>query len=264
MPTLLLASGGAALCVAIARPVEKDLVPRTSEALDIVLVIDVSSSMNQQDERGVRRIEVARDRAIEFVESREGDRISLIAFAAYPDLRCPPTRDRRALQAFLNPLETVRDDSAEDGTGYGAALAEAVELLAGSESKSRVVLLLTAGEENVNEIPPRDAAEFANESGVRVHAIGFGAPVQTILGLREPDFTLLTDVAETTGGEFFRARSSEELGAVYETIDQLEKSEVEDPIYRVSEWYETPRWIASGLLTLGLLLESLWLRRSPA
>ena len=276
LPTILTVLAAFALAVALARPVTRDVLPIRSEGRDILLVLDVSSSMANDDvgERSrVRRVEAARDRALDFALARETDRVGLLTFARFPDLRCPPTLDEESLTAFLRPVDIVTPNSAEDGTAIGAALARAVEVLAADplatrsdgEDRSRVVVLLSDGEETENVIPPEDAARLAHDAGIKVYTIGFGLGARGPFGgLRELSFDTLKEIAKTTSGEFFRARTSSDLAAVYARIDELETVELEDPRYRTVDWFDRPLLLAGGLLLLGLVLEFLWIRRSPA
>jgi len=257
--------GGLALVVAVARPVTREVMPIQELGVDIMLIVDRSSSMlsPDMDARGKTRMEAARENAAAFAAARRSDRLGLLTFARYPELTCPPTLDQEAVQAFIRGLETVRPRSPEDGTAIGVALAEASKVLATSEAKSRVVVLLSDGEQTVHDIGYEDGAKLCKDQGVRVHAIGIGTGQQTLLGMQEPAFTALKSAAEITGGKFFRARSAADLAEVYAEIDRLEKVELEDPRYRTSDHFELPLFFGAVLLGLSLLLEFTWLRRLP-
>ena len=175
LPLALLAASGVALTVALARPVDREVVPMREDGIDIVLAVDVSSSMLQEDMRddeSYRRMDAARDRAQEFAAARDRDRVGVIAFARFAELRCPPTLDEDALSAFLRVLDTVPRGSEFDATAIGVALAKAVDVLADSDAESKVVILLSDGENNVDAILPEQAARLAKDAGVRVHTIG--------------------------------------------------------------------------------------------
>lgn len=264
----LLAKLFAAVClgVALARPVLRQVVPMQEEGIDILLVVDTSTSMKIADmstTEQIRRMDAARIRAEEFAKARVKDRVGLIAFARYAELRCPLTLDETALSAFLRVLDIVPEGSELDGTAIGTSLAKAVQVLQKSKAASKVVVLLTDGETTVNDIVPLDGAKLAKDADIRVHTIGLGNGRLTPFGFRSLDFTDLRMIAETTGGEFFQPKTDDDLAAVYARIDELEKSELEDPRYRTVDHFEWP--LAAGLLLLmaALLLEVFLFRRVP-
>lgn len=267
LPLLLQVVAALLLGIALARPVVREVLPNKDQGIDIVLVVDISSSMAIDDmDRAVsvRRMDAARARAIDFANARRHDRLGFVAFSRYAELRCPLTLDHQALVAFLRSLDIVERGSEIDGTAVGTGLAKAVTLLQASQAKSKVVVLLTDGENNVEDILPLDAAKLAADAGIRVHAIGLGnGEPMPFGGFRPLDFTELRQVAERTGGQFFQPKSDRDLAAVYARIDELEKSEVEDPRYRQQDCFAWP--LGAGLLSLGvaLVLQSLWLRRLP-
>lgn len=259
----------AAVClgIALSRPVQREVVPIREEGIDLLLVVDTSSSMqidDMSDAVSLRRMDAARARAEEFGRARRHDRVGLVAFARYAELRCPPTLDEAALSAFLRVLDTVQPNSEIDGTAIGTALAKGVAVLGKSRAKSRVIVLLTDGENTVADILPADGAKLAKDAGIRVHAIGLGKGQPTPFGGFQPlDFRELRAVAETTGGQFFQPKSDEDLAKVYEQIDELEKSELEDPRYRTVDRFEAPLAAGLALLLLSLLVEVLMFRRVP-
>lgn len=268
-PLVLQALALSILTVALARPVTRDVLTLRGRGVDIVLVLDVSSSMLAPDMEPVRvvsRIEAARTRAIEFARNRVNDRVGLLTFARYPELRCPLTLDQEALAAFIRQVDTVPPRSLEDGTGIGAALAKAVTLFEGSRADSRIVVLLSDGENNVEDILPEDAVGLAKDAGVVVHCIGLGGvpSLQSVQRqVRSPEFTSLNALALQTGGQFFAARSSEDLKDVYARIDEMEKAELEDPRFRSVDQFLIPLTVGSILLLLQLLVEFGWIRRVP-
>jgi Ca-activated chloride channel family protein len=254
------------LAVALARPVSREVAPMEEEGIDILLVVDTSSSMQIDDMSttvSVRRMDAARKRAEEFAAARTHDRVGLLAFARYAELRCPPTLDEKALGAFLRVVDTVPPNSEIDGTAIGTALAKGVQVLAKSKAKSRVVVLLTDGENTVFDILPADGAKLAKDAGIRVHAIGLGNGQPTPFGFRPLDFQELRGIAETTGGQFFQPKSDDDLKKVYERIDELEKTELEDPRYRTVDFFEWPLGAGLAMLLLSLLAEVLLFRRVP-
>lgn len=265
LPLLLSLLGSLGLVAAVARPVSRLVMPIRELGVDIVLIVDRSSSMlaPDMDARGKTRMEAARENAGAFAKARKSDRLGLLTFARFPELTCPPTLDQDALQAFIRGLETVRPRTPEDGTAIGVALAEASKVLVTSAAKSRVVVLLSDGEQTVHDISYEDGAKLCKDAGVRVHTIGLGTGERTLIGIQEPSFTALKAAAEITDGKFFRARSAEDLAEVYQEIDQLEKVELEDPRYRTTDHFLWPLLVGSVLVLLSLLLELTWLRRLP-
>ncbi|MCR9245813.1 MAG: VWA domain-containing protein [bacterium] len=254
------------LGVALARPVERLVVPIEEDGLDILLVVDTSTSMNTKDmseTKDLRRMDAARRRAEEFAAERVNDRVGLVAFARFAELRCPLTLDESALAAFLRSLDVVPEGSQLDGTAVGTALAKAVQVLQDSTAESKVVVLLTDGETTVFDIAPEDGAKLAADAGIRVHTVGLGRGLPTPFGFRALDFSDLRMIAEKTGGEFFEPKSDDDLAAVYERIDELEKTELEDPRYRTVDRFEWPLGLGLLVLLLALGLEVLVFRRVP-
>lgn len=271
LPEVAMVLAAAALSLALARPVQREVLPLREQGVDILLVMDVSSSMNEtdMDEAGrLSRIAAARQEAVRFVAGRPHDRIGLLTFALFPDLRCPLTLDHRALRAFIEGVDTVPERSPENRTAIGVALAEAVRLLEKSEARSKVVVLLTDGQNNVAEVQPLDAARLAKDAGIRVHTIGIGqgTVIQSPFGGKRivpTDFSELEKIAEITGGRFFRARDAEGLAQTYRQIDEMEKVELEDPRYRITEAFALPLLAGCGLLAFALLAELAWIRGAP-
>lgn len=255
--------------LALARPVTREVMPIRSQGIDILLVLDISSSMraNDMDPEGkVTRMTAARERAMEFAAARKTDRIGVVTFALFPDLVCPPTLDLEARAAFLRGIEALQRGSSEDRTAIGIALAKAVTLLESSKAGSRVIVLLSDGANNIAEILPGQAADLARDAGIRVHTIGLGGDQggrSLFTGAGVMNFQDLELIAETTGGRFFEARSATALRDVYEQIDQLEKVELEDPRYRTTDWFRYPLSAGAITLLLALLAQLLWLRRTP-
>jgi len=249
-----------ALVIALARPqsVEKEEEIK-AEGIDIMLVMDLSSSMLAQDFKP-DRLEVSKEVASEFVSKREYDRIGLAVFSGEAFTQTPLTTDHGVVQEFLSNLEV---GVLEDGTAIGMGLATAVNRLKESKAESKVIILLTDGDNNAGYIKPLTAAEIATEFGIRVYTIGVGTvgnaltPVSRrsdgryIFGLTAVniDEDLLREIANMTGGQYFRATTAESLEAIYNEIDQLEKTELEvTAIRRYSE--EFHRFAFFGLLLI--------------
>lgn len=266
VPLFVKVCAGVALAVALARPVERDIIPLRENGIDIVLVVDTSSSMLQEDMRAndsYRRMDAARERAMEFAAARTNDRVGLVAFGRYAELRCPPTLDEEALAAFLRVLDTLPRGSEFDATAIGTALAKGVQVLEKSDAKSKVVILLSDGQNNVDDIDPIDAAKLAKDKGIRVHTIGLGHGVPSVFGFQELPFDELKEIAKTTGGLFFAARSDSDLEKVYARIDEMETTEREDPRYRTVDRFEWPLGIGLVLMLVAILFEALIVRRVP-
>jgi len=254
------------LAVALARPVQREVMPLREQGIDIVLAVDTSSSMELDDmdrQVALTRITAARQRAEAFAAARTHDRVGLVAFARYADLRCPPTLDEKALLAFLRAVVTVPQGSEEDRTAIGIGLAKAVTVLQKSDAKSKVVVLLSDGENNIEDITPEEAAKLAKDAGVRVHTIGLGNGVPSLLGMQPLDFRALKQIAATTGGTFFQPKSDQDLAEVYARIDELEKVELADPRYRTVDRFEWPLGIGLAVLLVALVAEVLLFRRVP-
>jgi Ca-activated chloride channel homolog len=232
-----------------------------SEGISIVLAVDISSSMLAEDFSPANRLDVARRTATEFVRARSSDRIGLVAFAGQALTQVPITTDYQVLEESIRQL---RVGILEDGTAIGTAIATAANRLRRAPGKTKVVILLTDGENNKGTVDPRTAAQAAAAFGVRIYTIGVGtvgeAPVPTgqgPLGLRyetmpvKIDEPLLSDVARTTGGRYFRATDAASLSNIFGEINRLEKTPVQHLVYRRYE--EAYRWpLAIGLLALAL------------
>ena len=257
--------------VALARPQDRDVtVERSAEGIDIALVLDISTSMKNRDFDG-SRFEAAKRVAAEFIDGRVSDRIGLVVFAAQAYTQAPLTLDYRFLKQMLSEVEMGR---IEDGTAIGTALATATARLQDTDAESRVVILLTDGQNNRGEIDPATAAEVAQTMGVRVYVIGVGADTGArargsfggLLSRRVPelDEAVLQSVAETTGGRYFRATDEAALRAIYAEISALERTPVQERQYVDVEERYLP-WAAGalGLLALGTLLQTTRLRRVP-
>jgi Ca-activated chloride channel homolog len=250
------------LTVALARP-QKGLRENelTGRGVDIVLALDVSSSMRAEDFQPDNRLAVAKTVAQSFVASRPHDRLGLVLFAGTAVTQCPLTLNHAVLGDLLARVDF---GMVEDGTAIGTGLATALNRLRDSRAKSRVVILLTDGDNNRGAIDPVTAAELARALGVRVYTIGVGtsgiAPMPVddpVFGLRYDrvpvriDETTLRAIAQRTGGRYFRARDAAALAGVYGQIDRLEKSDVRSAAY--SEWRDRgPDLLAAAALCFGL------------
>ncbi|HBL71044.1 MAG TPA: aerotolerance regulator BatA [Alistipes sp.] len=275
LPFALRAATFGLLVVALARPQQIEQNVRTSsEGIDIMLAIDVSASMLARDFEP-DRITAAKEVAGSFISDRYGDRIGLVAFAAEAFTQSPLTTDQSTLQTLLAQIRSgLIDDS---GTAIGNGLATAINRLRESDAKSKVVILLTDGENNRGEITPITAAEIAKAQNIRVYTIGVGTegmapyPAVDMFGnitfvkqKVEIDEKTLTAMAEMTGGRYFRATDNAKLKAIYDEINQLEKSKVEVTEH-LSYHEQFLAWVlaALGLLLAEFLLANLVLKRIP-
>lgn len=235
LPFLFRLTALAALILALARPRSSSTMQRVdTEGIDIVLAMDISTSMLARDFTP-DRIGAAKDIAIQFIAERPSDRIGLVVFAGESFTQSPLTTDRATL---INLMKEVECGLIEDGTAIGNGLATAVSRLKDSDAASRVVILLTDGVNNRGEITPQMAAEIAKTYGVRVYTIGVGAmgmapyPVMTPFGVQvqqvpvEIDEDLLKEIASSTGGSYFRATDNTKLQEIYAEINRMEKSRI--------------------------------------
>jgi Ca-activated chloride channel family protein len=275
----LYAVGLALVVVAMARP-QKGLGESRihTEAVDIVLLLDISPSMAAEDMQHngqtLNRLDAAKRVIERFVKSRRDDRLGLVAFAALPYSVSPLTLDHGWL---LTQMERLRSGDLGDGTAIGTALASAVNRLRDSKARSKVVVLLTDGVNNSGELSPENAAQAAQALDIKVYTVGAGTegvvrmPVQDPFGGRqyvrqrsEIDEQTLRAVAQATGARYFRAEDFDALDRVYREIDALEKTEIEVEQYtRYEERFPRFVWLALGCLGLEVLLAFTRLGRVP-
>jgi len=268
------------LVIALARPQEgRSDEEVTTEGVDIMLVLDVSESMQALDFQPENRLAVAKKTIADFINKRTSDRIGLVVFAARSFTKCPLTLDYNILQSFLGEI-TFTDFSFQ--TAIGTAIATAANRLKDSPSKSKVIILATDGANNAGDIPPLTAANASKELGIKIYTIGIGKdgqvpyPVQ----MQNPftgqvfkqvqmmnsdlDEKTLNEIANTTNGKFFRATNAEKLKEIYDQIDKMEKTEIKTKIYTSYEEKFYP-WLWAGfiLLMLELILSQTRFRRIP-
>lgn len=263
----------ALLLLALARPQrlwqEQKVV---ADAVDIVLTMDLSPSMLSRD-FDPDRLTVAKEVAIDFLEKRPYDRLGLVAFSGEAFTQCPLTTDRRVVQTFVRDLQVGR---LAEGTAIGVGLATAVNRLKDSPARSKVVILLTDGENNAGlDMPPLKAAEVAEALGVKVYTVGIGTEGVVLSPVNQNadgsfefaprlvrfDTELLSQMAQRTGGKFYRAYSAQDLAGIYGEIDRLEKTSIEvTTLQRHADWFPWILGAALLLLLLEMLLRRLWLR----
>lgn len=265
----------AALMLAMARPQQtlKEEVVK-AEGIDIILAMDLSSSMLAKD-FNPDRLTVSKEVAAKFVDKRVYDRIGLVVFAGDSFTQTPLTTDHNILKDFLANIECGMLD---DGTAIGMGLATATNRLKGSKSKSKVIILLTDGVNNAGYIKPLTAAEIAEEYDMKIYTIGIGTtgaaltPVNRrndgkfVFGMSKVniDEKLLSEISKMTGGRYFRATDEAMLNSIYDEIDQLEKTEMEVNVFkRYKDIFRIPLMLAFGLLLLEFILRQTILRTLP-
>lgn len=256
-----------AMIVGLARPQSSTkLQSVTTEGIDIIMAMDISSSMLARDFEP-NRLDAAKEVATEFIKGRPNDRIGLVVYSGESFTQCPLTTDHDKL---INLLAELKNGMITDGTAIGMGLATAVNRLKESTAKSKVVILLTDGENNSGNIPPLTAAEIATTFGVRVYTIGVGTigeapmPYQDVFGrIRYQnvpvtiDEKTLTEIANLTDGEYFRATDNEKLKDIYQKIDSLEKTIIEETQFEK----KSEEFLPLALLALGLLMLEFLIKR---
>ncbi len=261
------------IIIALARPQTKSSSQDVSvEGIDIAMALDISGSMLAEDFKP-NRLEAAKKLTQKFIESRPNDRMGLVVFSGEAFTQCPLTTDHAVL---LNLFQSIKMGMIDDGTALGDGLATAVNRLRYSIAKSKVIILLTDGINNAGSIDPRTAAEIANMYKIRIYTIGVGTlgkapyPFQTPFGTQyqtidvQIDEGLLKGIANSTGGEYYRATNNKALEEIFNKIDKLEKSKITVSEYsRKSEKYFLLLLIALSLFTLELLLRETWLNPLP-
>lgn len=231
------------------------------QGVDMIIAQDISGSMASLDFEPQNRLEAAKAVINDFISRRTYDRIGLVVFAQEAFNQSPMTTDHAVLERLLKQVQLAPDLQLEDGTAIGHGLANAANMLKDSKAKSRVVILLTDGANNAGEISPETAADAARALGIKVYTIGMGrpgqvpVPVDSIFGGKEIvyqesdlDEALLQQIAEKTGGQYFRATDTADLQRIYDQIDALEKSQIE--ITRYSEEIELIGWVLVPALML--------------
>ncbi|MBL7799280.1 MAG: VWA domain-containing protein [Chitinophagales bacterium] len=255
------------LLVAIARPQTSfDESKVTTQGIDIVMSMDVSSSMLARDFKP-NRLEAAKKTALDFVDGRPNDRVGLVIFGGESFTQCPVTIDHAVVK---NQLKDIKNGLLEDGTAIGMGLATATQRLKESESKSKVVILMTDGVNNKGLVDPTTAADIAVQYGVRVYTIGVGTQGQAYTPVAmdaqgnlvydyaevQIDEPLLKDVAKKTGGQYFRATNNKKLEDIFQEIDKLEKTKILVSAYT----HKTEKFLVFALLALILLCLEWWSR----
>lgn len=263
----------ASIIVAMARPQTKDVSTKTktTKGIDIVMAIDVSSSMLARDLKP-NRLSALKEVAADFIKKRPNDRIGLVAYAGEAYTKTPITSDKSIV---LGALREITYGQLNDGTAIGMGLATSVNRLKESKAISKIIILLTDGVNNSGFIEPQTAADLAVEYGIKTYTIGLGTNGNALspiaynadgsfrYGMRqvEIDEALLKDIAKATGGKYFRATNNEKLEAIYDEINKLEKTEVEEFKYtRFEEKFRPWVLLAGALLLLEWILRNTFFR----
>lgn len=273
VPFALRMAAIAVLIVILARPQSTNSWHNsTTEGIDIMLAMDVSTSMLAQDLKP-NRLEASKDVAASFINGRPDDNIGLVLFAAESFTQCPLTTDHTVL---LNLFKDIQTGLIDDGTAIGLGLANAVSRIKESQAKSKVIILLTDGVNNQGEIAPVTASEIAKTFGIRVYTIGVGTigkapyPFQTAFGVQyqnidvEIDEPTLKQIAATTGGQYFRATDNASLKEIYSEIDQMEKTKISVQEYsKKQEEYKNWAILLFALLLVEIILRNTLVRNIP-
>ncbi len=260
------------LIIVLARPQSEKAQNKMTEGIDIVIALDISGSMLAQDFKP-NRLDASKDIAVEFINKQEFDRIGLVVFAGEAFTQCPVTIDHKVL---INMFREVKQGFIDDGTAIGHGLATAVNALKDSKSKSKIIILLTDGENNAGNIDPMTASDLAAKFNIKVYTIGVGKngyadmPVQTVFGMQfqkvevKIDEQTLRLIAEKTGGAYFRATDNETLKNIYAEIDKLEKDKIKEKTGKqMQEEYLMFLLPALILLVLEVILKNTVLKSLP-
>lgn len=269
LPIFLRSLTFALVVMVLARPqIHQPLSKDYSNGINIMLAMDVSTSMLSQDVTP-NRMEVAKDVANEFISSRPTDNIGLTIFAGEAFTQCPMTTDHVSL---TNLLMNIRPDISangliKDGTAIGMGLANAISRLKNIKAKSKVIILLTDGSNNMGDISPKTAAEIAKKFGIRIYTIGLGGDQPMDASSKtvgEIDYNTLQEIAVLTNGEFYRAQSRQELSQIYKDIDKLEKTKIENKNYgKRYEAYMPFAFFGLIIFLMEILLRITVLKRIP-
>ena len=273
IPFILRITTFSLIILILARPQSTDnWDTRSTEGIDIMMAIDISTSMLAQDLKP-NRVEAAKDVAASFINGRPHDNIGLVVFAGESFTQCPLTTDHAIL---LNLFKDIHCGMIEDGTAIGLGIANAVSRIKDSKAISRVIILLTDGVNNRGEIAPVTAAEIAQAFGIRIYTIGVGTygeapvPVQTPFGVQtrhypvEIDEPIMKQIASSTGGQYFRATDNASLQAIYKEIDLLEKTKISvQEFSKKQEEYVPLALLVFALLLIELLVRNTWLKNIP-
>ena len=247
------------IIIAIARPRKIDQLQMMNvDVVDIILVIDISSSMLAEDFKP-NRLEAVKEAALNFIANRPEDRIGLLVFAGETFIQCPLTTDKQVLSSLLKDIRIAEKEY--DGTAIGMAIANATNRLRDSKAKSKVMILLSDGSNNAGELDPITAADLANQFDIKIYTIG-AATDQSLTYIpgvgrmiNEIDEETLIEIAKETGGEYFRAKDKDMLSEIYAQIDSMERTEIEVKSY--TKYKELFGWFLIPALIIAMGTETL-------
>jgi Ca-activated chloride channel family protein len=263
--------------VALARPQKGNVYEQSNDqGIDIIMALDTSTSMRSLDFRPLNRMEAAKKVTQDFIKERKYDRIGLIVFAGLAFTQCPLTTDKDSLVEFVNNIQI--GDTGMDGTAIGSAIMTSVNRLKDNEAKSKVIILVTDGNNNTGEIDPITASQIAKEYNIKIYTIGVGSTDGAIYEIDDPFFgkrevrvsqeaineNVLKEIAKNTGGQYFRAQDTKSFENIMRQIDKLEKYEIE--VTQFTDYNELYKYFlipAFILLLLIIILEKTWLRKLP-
>ena len=232
----------------------------TTEGIDIILAIDISSSMNEKDLKP-NRLESAKEVAKEFVKKRKNDRIGIVLFAGESYTQCPLISDYNILNTFLDDIKFGTKMGINDGTAIGKGLTVAINRIRNTKSKSKVIILLTDGI-NSTGISPIDAASIAKDYNIKIYTIGLGSKIYNPFGDKLIDEDLLREIAELNNGTYNRATDNNSLQQIYNEIDKLEKTETQIKRYNItSENFHLLAYISFCLILLSFILKFTYLKQ---
>ncbi|MDR3092864.1 MAG: VWA domain-containing protein [Endomicrobium sp.] len=265
------------IIVALARPqVGKTFEQSSDQGIDIMIALDTSTSMCSLDFRPLNRMEVAKKVTQDFVKERKYDRIGLVIFSGLAFTQCPLTTDKGSLAEFIKNINI--GDTGLDGTAIGSAIMTSVNRLKDSQAKSKIIILVTDGNNNAGEIDPVTASGIAQSYDIKIYAVGVGSPEGAIYEIDDPFFgkrkvrytqdaineNVLKEITRNTGGEYFMARDAKSFENIMKQIDKLEKYEIEVVQFtNYSELYKYFLIPAFILLLLIIILENAYLRKLP-
>jgi Ca-activated chloride channel family protein len=265
------------IILALARPQKGNVYEQSNDqGIDIIIALDTSTSMRSLDFRPLTRIEAAKKVTQEFIKERKYDKLGLVVFAGLAFTQCPLTTDKDSLIKFVKNIEI--GDTGMDGTAIGSAIMTSVNRLKDSEAKSKIIILVTDGNNNTGEIDPITASQIAKEYGIKIYTIGVGSAEGAIYEVDDPFFgkrevrvtqeaineNALREIAKKTGGEYFRAQDTKSFENIMKQIDKLEKYEIE--VTQFTDYNELYKYFlipAFILLLLIIILENTYLRKLP-
>ena len=267
----------ALIIIALARPQEgKDFNETSEQGIDIIMALDTSSSMSSLDFQSLNRLETAKNVSADFIKGRKSDRIGLVVFSGLAFTQCPLTTDKESLLSFVKNINI--GDTGVDGTAIGSAIAASINRLKDSKAKEKILILITDGNNNMGEIEPVTASRIAANYGIKIYSVGVGSPEGAVYEVDDGFFgkrrvrsqeaklneTILTEIAQNTGGKYFRASDIQSFKEIMQQIDKMEKDEIKVKKFtNYEELYQNFILAALILLCLTVILDNTYLRKLP-